>query len=690
MASVPYPFIDIAVLDTVRDRLAAGDAVLIVAQSLDSVIFANGAGARLAGFDNPVDLTGNDPELGISAKRQIGALDLDELRGRSAMIALRIASGVESRMAMVSVSPVRLPDGGQSIMISAPADGGIGNAIEGLASEGNHAAILNADGIVAVSSPEFDTLNIDAAELRRLAESALFERDRMVKRRIQAGQRSYPAGIGRLGDEPGQFILVVIEDKAQPLPQAAGERPAATFGKRQSADSPPASPADRWYFHGDRFSGAASTGRQSDAGPTSSAVDPVTVPVAANESIKLTEVASAVSDVAAAVSGASEPHHIVIDAESAPVRFTWKIDAAGFFSFVSPEFAQTVGKHAADVEGRTFAEVAQVFAVDPSGEIQDLLERHDTWSGRSVLWPIEGTDLRAPVDLAALPVYDRERRFEGFRGFGIVRVADAVVDPEAIGIALAQRGQNANIAPELSPLQAEPATLPLVGTGSDEAAYDPWQGEKPVLQMVTEALTRPLTDKVIRLDERRQPRQAAASGDNVLSPIERSAFREIAERLRREGTMSAPAARVLTNDIAAQPVPPIKDNDAAEAVDSEISQAVATDDAFESFNDQTHPETNAGPEILSSDANDEGALADFDLSDEHQDEFQTEALMRLDQPANEDLPPQDIAADQDFDTTNLDVSQSLDELSAEEFLGDESYAVDVEDRGEVSAGEAIV
>ena len=199
MASVPYPFIDIAVLDTVRDRLAAGDAVLIVTSSLDSVIFANGTGARLAGFDNPVDLTGNDPELGVSARRQIGALDLGELRGKSAMIALRITAGVESRMSLVSISPVRLPDGSQAIMISAPAEGGIRNAIDGLASEGSHAAILDAEGGIIVSSPEFDGLNVDAQELRRLANSALSARDRMVKQRIQAGQRTYPAGIGRIG-----------------------------------------------------------------------------------------------------------------------------------------------------------------------------------------------------------------------------------------------------------------------------------------------------------------------------------------------------------------------------------------------------------------------------------------------------------------------------------------------------------
>ncbi len=60
-----------------------------------------------------------------------------------------------------------------------------------------------------------------------------------------------------------------------------------------------------------------------------------------------------------------------------------------------------------------------------------------------------GTDLKIPVDLAALPVYGRSRAFEGFRGFGVARTGDAVVDPEAIGMALVPNGQTP-AAPEAS------------------------------------------------------------------------------------------------------------------------------------------------------------------------------------------------------------------------------------------------
>src|SRR5262249_11863335 len=137
-------------------------------------------------------------------------------------------------------------------------------------------------------------------------------------------------------------------------------------------------------------------------------------------------------------SEAAEAPPLIVASErsTAPVRFVWKTDNSGRFSEIGEDFVAVVGMAAANVMGLSFREAAGRLGIDLSGEIAGLLERHDTWSGRSVLWPVAGTDLRVPVDLAALPTYDRDRNFAGFRGFGIARTADAVVDPEAAGLAL--------------------------------------------------------------------------------------------------------------------------------------------------------------------------------------------------------------------------------------------------------------
>jgi PAS domain S-box-containing protein len=215
------------------------------------------------------------------------------------------------------------------------------------------------------------------------------------------------------------------------------------------------------------------------------------------------------------------------DLKSGPVRFVWRTDAEGKFNAISDEFGGAVGKAAADIVGRPFRDVALTFGLDPDDDIAGLLERRDTWSGRSVMWPIEGTDLKVPVDLAALPVYARDRSFEGFRGFGVVRVGDAVVDDEAIGLSLAR------VQPT-KPSPAEPADTP-VDAQAVPPAKDPFDGEIPAISVDTTPERRQ-TDKVIRLAEHRP-----ASNERTLSPIEKNAFREIGDRLKQAGAEASAA-----------------------------------------------------------------------------------------------------------------------------------------------------
>lgn len=156
----------------------------------------------------------------------------------------------------------------------------------------------------------------------------------------------------------------------------------------------------------------------------------------------------------------AEPLPLVQQAEPASrplgaVRFVWKIDAAGRFSEVSKEFAQAVGPHAADISGMAFSDLAALFNLDPDGKIGELLGRRDTWSGKTIWWPVEGTSLVVPVDLAALPTYTRAREFDGFRGFGIVRMGDAAEDPHAAGLSLGKA--QADLAAK--PLEAEQTEL---------------------------------------------------------------------------------------------------------------------------------------------------------------------------------------------------------------------------------------
>ncbi|WP_104664948.1 PAS domain S-box protein [Ensifer adhaerens] len=283
------------------------------------------------------------------------------------------------------------------------------------------------------------------------------------------------------------------------------------------------------------------------------------------------------------------------------VRFVWKIDAEGRFSEISEEFATAVGPRAADVIGTTFTEVATRYGLDPDQKIGALLQRRDTWSGKTIFWPVQGTSLKVPVDLAALPTYSRSREFDGFRGFGIVRLADAIEDEHANGLAFgaipaedvaeaqgeaeaapSEVGTHASsTGPEIEALpahqeqaleqrpadtEAEPAATtpdrnapedqPLLfgtehaGQGDDDVAAGeqdatsdyPSQGEHPALQVV-DITENPGSDKVVELEKHR----AAAA----LTRGEQAAFREIARQLGEHfGKPAAEAAPAEEGDAA--------------------------------------------------------------------------------------------------------------------------------------------
>ncbi len=71
--------------------------------------------------------------------------------------------------------------------------------------------------------------------------------------------------------------------------------------------------------------------------------------------------------------------------------------------------------------GRAWAELSETLRLDPEGEITRALATRDTFSGITIAWPVDGHGALLAVEISGLPVFDRERRFRGYRGFGICR-----------------------------------------------------------------------------------------------------------------------------------------------------------------------------------------------------------------------------------------------------------------------------
>ena len=199
-----------------------------------------------------------------------------------------------------------------------------------------------------------------------------------------------------------------------------------------------------------------------------------------------------------------------------PIRFLWQTDAADRLLFVSPGLAEVVGRNA-EVIGERFQDVAARLRLDPTNRIARALVQRDTWSGQTAWWPIEGSNVRVPTELPGLPVFGGDHSFQGYRGFGVLKPAEALM-PATFEARFGPAGQAASAAEQVPPYEEAVATAP--------ANVVP-----------------------IRADLERVADQQAR-----LSPDERNAFDEIADALRQRvgaGAAAAPGRRAEPAAIAA-------------------------------------------------------------------------------------------------------------------------------------------
>ncbi len=239
----------------------------------------------------------------------------------------------------------------------------------------------------------------------------------------------------------------------------------------------------------------------------------------------------------ASTDAASLPQEAALAERRHPLRFVWQMDADDRFSLGSGEFTEVIGPSVAAALGRPWNEISSALGIDAKGEVARAIASRDTWSGIHVEWPIEGSAERIAVELSGLPIYDRNRVFRGYRGFGVCR------DVSRIAQVMSQRAQaaTAEMRPPASQTQASATPEP----------------PRPALALV------PPTQNVLPF----RP-AAAESKSGTLSPLERNAFSELAKQLtaRLHGNENATAQATAVpsdagtpadgNRAPAPPVPP--------------------------------------------------------------------------------------------------------------------------------------
>jgi hypothetical protein len=104
-----------------------------------------------------------------------------------------------------------------------------------------------------------------------------------------------------------------------------------------------------------------------------------------------------------------------------PLRFVWQMDNDGRFTLSSDEFKALIGPQTAAALSQPWSDMATALGLDPEGQVARAFDSRETWSGITVAFPVDGMDTRLAVELSGLPVFDRDRNFRGYRGFGICR-----------------------------------------------------------------------------------------------------------------------------------------------------------------------------------------------------------------------------------------------------------------------------
>ncbi len=488
---VQHPFIDIAVHERVRTHFARGEALVLFSADVENVLWANGAGARLFGHMQVYDLLENGPgptdltfsQMATTARQLSGV-------GDQKSFLMRVSSGFQRATVQASVEVITVGKDETGILFSAPvyANGArideiAGDMIFGLGDEETHVAVLGEGGRILAASSYFADLDLPEHVIAMLYEAVRSKPGQMVKRPVLSSGRYIPAAIGAISTTPPICLLFCVDTKAE-------AEPISTTDEDDSGEL------------------EIQTAKDDTSGIKSATTEQVQITVE--------------EEMPTSPAKEEEKSDFTFNPVGRPVRFVWKIGADGRFQEVSPEFGEVVGPRSADIVGKLFSEVAKQFHIDPDGRIAELLKRRDTWSGKTIFWPVESSNLKVPVDLAALPAYSRERAFDGFRGFGIVRVAGAIEDEFAAGLAITG-DHNGEILPQDN----------AADEASDAPEWTPPAFEPPALR-IAETQDPANSDKVIRLEERR------GRSDEGLSASERAAFDEIARQLGARATGPAP------------------------------------------------------------------------------------------------------------------------------------------------------
>ncbi len=496
------------------------------------IIWANAVGAAIFGAADVSALSQRRFKTSDTSAAQVIRLGASlPSRSQERLERLRAFGAGFGRALTCVCSRIVLNDGRAAVLIVAAEPAGpaltLGERVRRLFADGaDPIAAFAADGTLVFANAAARARFAGAATLSALGIADLTTLEPgSIPATARIGDTSVGVTAERLGKDNARVLLLTLAEQApqarpvvepvpETIPEITEQAPAAAVP--EAAIAPPVEPA-------------------AEPIPTS--------PVLAEE--PATEAVSAVrQDEPEPAFVPPDPHDEPAVDRRHPLRFVWHMDADGRFVVGSDEFIELVGPRTMAAAGRPWSEIANALNLDPDNQVARAITTQETWSGIVVSWPVDDTDERLTVELSGLPVFDRDRSFRGYRGFGVCRDIDRINE-----LARERRERPVDVAPPQAPSQldavnAPPATA-AAETAEDGAAPEGSAAQHDLAEPAERPAVRPalsLTPSSANVVPFRQSQPTETKTPPPLSPVERRAFRELAQELTARLRGSGPVA----------------------------------------------------------------------------------------------------------------------------------------------------
>ncbi|NVK33905.1 MAG: PAS domain S-box protein [Rhodobacteraceae bacterium] len=394
------------------------------------ILWANAAGAAFFSAKTLTDLEHQDGLFRSPARPHIARIATSGTREQMSIERLRFYRGLRVLLVTCQCRQFSLADGSDAALIVCGdrEHAYSGDPIQGfvkLLSDSDHTAMLQSGNAIQVRH----------GQLEGTPETLELPEDQTILFGPIEVEDAYHEGAVLSLDDRQQVIVLdnlalrdeVFADLNDDTYEDEESDPVAS--KNEPVDAPDDEADDEYVLHEDDIVDVENDGTEDAA----STAEPAQIDLeTAIANVEANRLADEDDEPAENLDGEAEDGApFVFTANRRPIRFAWQMDIDQRFSFISEEFGETLGPRSADIVGLTWSEVAEQFDIDQDNVIGSALDRRDTWSGKTVDWPVDGETVRVPVDMAALPAFDRNRQFEGYRGFGVCRPADLISDEDA-------------------------------------------------------------------------------------------------------------------------------------------------------------------------------------------------------------------------------------------------------------------